>query len=184
MNLNTVIEAKRIRLVAPSMELQPQMLEAIVASKDELAAFLPWVPYALTQADSEKNTKQAMDNFESFNNELRFSIVDKSNNKLVGAIGLLIKDKSVPYFEIGYWVRTDCMGNGYISEAVRALEKYAFEVLNAQRIEIRCDDSNIKSKSVAQRCGYQFEGVMKNTNRLPSGELSSTLVFAKMSVNS
>lgn len=184
MNLDTVIEAERIQLVAPSMALQPQMLEAIVASKQELEVFLPWVPYALTQADSVKNTKQAMENFENFDNELRFSMIDKSNNKLVGVIGLLIKDKSVPYFEIGYWLRTDSVGCGYASEAVHAIEKYAFESLNAHRVEIRCDDSNTKSKSVAQRCGYQFEGKMKNTNRLPSGELSSILVFAKISADS
>lgn len=46
------METERLKLVPPCIELQPQMLEAILESKEELAIFLPWVPYALTEAES------------------------------------------------------------------------------------------------------------------------------------
>lgn len=120
-----------------------------------------------------------MENFDNFENELRFSILTKQDNALIGAIGLIIRDKSVPFFEIGYWLRTTSVGFGYVAEAISVLEKYAFEQLQAHRIEIKCAESNIKSKAVALRCGYEFEGLLKNTNKLPSGELSNTLMFAK-----
>lgn len=179
MRLNGTLCNDRINLVPPCLELQPQMLEAIIESKAELEVFLPWVPYALTESESIENTKQAMANFANFDNELRYSIIDKTSQELVGAIGLLIKDKSVPYFEIGYWLRSSCVGKGYITDAIAVLEQYAFTELEARRIEIRCDKSNVKSKAVALRCGYEFEGELKQTNRLPSGALSNTLIFAK-----
>lgn len=173
------METERLKLVPPCLELQPQILDAIVESKIELSEFLTWVPYALTEKESIENTKQAIANFNNIENELRFSILNKQNNKLVGAIGLIIRDKTVPFFEVGYWLRTTCVGFGYAAEAVSVIEKYAFEQLNANRLEIKCAELNVKSKTVALRCGYEFEGRMKNTNRLPSGELSNTLVFAK-----
>ncbi len=173
------MENNRIKLVPPSMDLAPQMLAAIQESKNELSVFLPWVPYALTTEDSVKNTQSAIDNYEQFEGELRFSIVDKESDILVGAIGLIIRDKTVPFFEIGYWLRTGHTGKGYITEAVKLVETYAFSELKANRIEIRAADTNSKSRAVAERCGYRFEGEHMNDRLLPSGELSNTVVYGK-----
>ncbi|MCS0082925.1 GNAT family N-acetyltransferase [Vibrio alginolyticus] len=173
------METERLKLVPPSMEYQPLMLEAILESQDELGVYLPWVPYALTEAESIENTKQAISNFENFEGELRYSVVEKSTGRFLGAIGLIIRDKTVPYFEIGYWLRSSSVGYGFISEAVKAVETYAFKELKANRLEIKAAVDNLKSRSVAERGGYTFEGILCNDRRLPSGELSSTAMYAK-----
>ncbi|HFQ5311943.1 TPA: GNAT family N-acetyltransferase, partial [Vibrio vulnificus] len=46
------METERLKLLPPSMEYQPLMFEAILESQDELGVYLPWVPYALTEAGS------------------------------------------------------------------------------------------------------------------------------------
>ncbi|MFD2177085.1 GNAT family N-acetyltransferase [Veronia pacifica] len=173
------METERLRLLPPSMELQPDMLEAIIESKAELSVFLLWVPYALTQQDSVRNTQTAILNFENFEEELRYSIVEKASNRFIGAIGLIIRDKSVPFFEIGYWLRSSSVGKGYMAEAVKALEKYAFMELNAKRIEIRAAEGNKSSRAVAERVGYKLEAMLVNERRLPSGELGNTAVYMK-----
>ncbi|WP_425666998.1 GNAT family N-acetyltransferase [Vibrio tubiashii] len=174
------METERLRLVPPSMELQPLMLEAIVESQNELGEYLPWVKYALTESESIENTKQAISNFENFEGELRYSILDKNTNNFVGAIGLIIRDKDVPYFEIGYWLRSSCVGHGFIVEAVKVLENHAFLELKANRLEIKAAEENVKSRAVAERCGYTFEGILRNDRRLPSGQLNSTAVYSKI----
>ena len=163
------------------MSMQLQVLEAIVESKDELAEFLVWVPYALTEADSVTNMEQAITNFENFEQELRFSIVNKLTQQLIGMIGIIIKDKDIPYFELGYWVRSSCAGEGYITEAVNLIENYCFTELKAKRVEIQLAEPNNKSKAVAERCGYQFEGQLRNAMLLPSGQVCDRLVYAKTS---
>ncbi|MGF1779791.1 GNAT family N-acetyltransferase [Vibrio nomapromontoriensis] len=176
------METDRLKLLPPSMEHQPLMLEAILESQDELVVYLPWVPNALTEAESIENTQQAINNFENFEGELRYSIIEKSTKRFLGAIGLIIRDKTIPYFEIGYWMRSSSVGNGFISEAVKALESYAFSALNANRVEIKAAEHNLKSRAVAERCGYIFEGVLRNDRRLPSGELSGTAVYSKTGI--
>ncbi|NVD08248.1 GNAT family N-acetyltransferase [Vibrio sp. JPW-9-11-11] len=176
------METDRLKLLPPSMEYQPLMLEAILESQDELGAYLPWVPYALTEAESIENTQQAINNFENFEGELRYSIIEKSTGRFLGAIGLIIRDKSVPFFEIGYWMRSSSVGNGFISEAVKAIESYAFNELNANRVEIKAAEQNLKSRMVAERGGYTFEGILRNDRRLPSGELSGTAVYSKTGI--
>ncbi len=71
------METDRLKLLPPSMEYQPLMLEAIRESKNELGVYLPWVPFALTEAESIENTQQAINNFDNFEGELRYSIMKK-----------------------------------------------------------------------------------------------------------
>jgi RimJ/RimL family protein N-acetyltransferase len=78
-------------------------------------------------------------------------------------------DWSVPRFEIGYWVRTNLQGQGYITEAVNGITAFAFSVLNAQRIEIRCDARNTRSAAVAERAGFALEARLHHDTRAPDG---------------
>lgn len=174
------MESERLKLLPPSMNNQPQILAAIRNSKAELSEYLPWVGNALTVEGSVNDTKQAIKNFENFEGELRFSIFVKESNEFVGAIGLIIRDKSVPFFEIGYWLKSSSVGSGYVTEAVDILEKYAFQDLNAKRVEINAAEGNLKSRAVAERCGYKYEGILQNHRRLPNGEISNTVVYAKI----
>jgi RimJ/RimL family protein N-acetyltransferase len=87
----------------------------------------------------------------------------------------------VPSFEIGYWCRTRFEGRGYITEAVRAISRFAFNELGARRLEIRCDARNERSARVAQRAGYQLEGRFHNHRIDSSGQLQDSLIFALVS---
>ncbi len=177
-----MITTERLKLVPPSLALQPQMLNAILSSQNELGEYLPWVPHALTEQASIEDTEKAIRNFDKFEEELRFSIIHSQSEELIGAIGLIIRDKSVPFFEIGYWLRTESTGLGYVTEAVKGLEQYAFDHLKANRVEIRAAEGNAKSRNIAERCGYHLEGVYRNDRLLPSGELSNTAVYSKIAL--
>jgi len=86
---------------------------------------------------------------------------------------------SVPAFAIGYWVRVSEEGHGYVTEAVRLIASYAFEVLGARRIEIRCDVRNMRSARVARRCGFELEGRLRNVALAPDGTVADELVFSR-----
>ncbi|MEI8593657.1 GNAT family N-acetyltransferase [Photobacterium sp. Hal280] len=174
------MESERLQLVPPSLKYTESMLAVIEESKAELSQFLPWVSESLTKSDLEANTKDALENFSNFTGEFWFNVIEKETGRFIGAVGFIVRDKSVPYFEIGYWLRTSETGKGYISEAVKLVEQYAFNEHAAQRLEIKMASSNLKSQAVAKRCGFQFEASLANARRLPSGELDNTVIYAKM----
>ncbi|MDA0116703.1 hypothetical protein [Vibrio sp. T11.5] len=68
------METQRIKLTPPSLEYSQSMLTVIEDSKEELAAFLPWVTDVLTLADIEENTKTALMNFEQFLDEFWYEL--------------------------------------------------------------------------------------------------------------
>jgi RimJ/RimL family protein N-acetyltransferase len=105
----------------------------------------------------------------------------KEEDTIVGASGLHRIDWSVPKFEIGYWVRTRFAGRGFISEAVEGITRFAFEVLEAERVEIRCDARNIRSMAIPRRLGFAREATLHHEARHHlTNELRDTLVFAKL----
>jgi RimJ/RimL family protein N-acetyltransferase len=64
--------------------------------------------------------------------------------------------------ELGYLVAPDARGRGVASEMLRWLTRWAFDELGAERAYLIIDVENAASQSVATRCGYQREGVMRS----------------------
>lgn len=91
-------------------------------------------------------------------------------------------DWAVPKFEIGYWCRTDKVGQGFVSEATLALAQHAFLGLGAKRVALRMDDRNRRSRSVAERLGFVHEATLKNNDRATDGSLRDTRVYAAFSL--
>lgn len=86
----------------------------------------------------------------------------------------------LPEFEIGYFV--DCLheGQGFVTEAVRAALRFAFETLQAHRVRLGCNDTNERSYRVAERCGFIREGHLRQTRpdvRSPDGSFSGEYLY-------
>ena len=90
-------------------------------------------------------------------------------------------DWSIPKFEIGYWCRAGFQGCGYVTEAVQAVTEAAFRILKANRVEIRCDARNLRSRRVAERAGYHLDARLKNDVVARDGDLRTTLIFSRLS---
>jgi RimJ/RimL family protein N-acetyltransferase len=152
---------------------------AIVESQAELAPYMPWAYPQATEEGTEAWCRRAASNFilrEQFN----FSLYLKGTDTCLGSCGVPRLKWPVPSFEIGYWLRTTSCGQGLMAEAVGAVERMCFELFKAVRVEIRCDARNVKSRRVAERAGYTFEGILRHEERAPSGELRDLCVFAKI----
>lgn len=63
-------------------------------------------------------------------------------------------------FQIGYVFNRKYWGNGYATESLNALIKYAFEELKVRRIIARCDPKNISSWHLLERVGMRREGTL------------------------
>lgn len=83
----------------------------------------------------------------------------------------------LPEFEIGYFADKDHEGRGYATEAVKATLRFIFEHLKAHRVRLECDDTNVQSRRVAERCGMVREGWFRENKRDADGTFSGTVHF-------
>ncbi|MDY6835145.1 MAG: GNAT family N-acetyltransferase [Chloroflexota bacterium] len=110
------------------------------------------------------------------NTEYNFSIIYKGT--LVGAVGIKIDQHRKHIGEIGYFIDHDYWNKGIASGAVELVEEFAFNQLQLTRIEIVTLEKNIASQRVAEKCGYQKEGIQKG-KLLFNGEYLDAHSYAK-----
>ena len=171
------VETERLVLRPPVARDARKFYKAVDESLPELRQWMPWAvaPYDLGKAQSfcEAAMKNAAQG-----DEYSVLMVTRGRRRIVGCCSLKARDWAVPRFEIGYWLRTGAVGNGYATEAARALTELAFRVLAAERVEIRVDDLNARSCAIPERLGFELEATLRAHERATNGELSNTRIYA------
>jgi RimJ/RimL family protein N-acetyltransferase len=168
---------ERIVVRAYTDEDAPAMFEAIGASVQNLRPWMPWADSHKTVEDSLEYIRQCQVQF-LLRTGFPMGTFARADGRYLGGTGIHIREAGVPSFEIGYWVRASDEGKGYISEAVRLLTACAFDTMNAERVSIQCDARNERSRRVAERQGYVFEGRHRNVQRNSAGHLMDMLTYA------
>lgn len=64
-------------------------------------------------------------------------------------------------YEVGYWAVKEHRGQGYTTEAVRAVARWTFTTLGAVRLGWRAEVGNTGSRAVAEKAGFTVEGVLR-----------------------
>jgi ribosomal-protein-serine acetyltransferase len=182
--LEAVIETKRLMIRPVVPEDAKEIHAAIQESFEDLHRWMPWADTPSSLEECERRSEAAHRRFLERERvplvELPLSLLLKGTTTLVGRSDVFAIDWSVPKCEIGYWVRSRFARHGYATEAVEGIARWAFEVLGAHRVEIRCDVDNERSAGVARRAGFVHEATLANDRRHPrTGKLSDTLVFVR-----
>lgn len=104
----------------------------------------------------------------------------RESDEFVAQIYVGVPQPALPEFEVGFFADVAREGNGYVSEAVRAVLPFLFDHLNARRVRLECDDTNGRSARVAERCGFALEGHVCENRLWPDGRITGTLLYGRL----
>lgn len=76
--------------------------------------------------------------------------------------------------ELGYLVHAAARGRGVAGFALREMTLWAFEK-GVVRVELRINHDNAASRRVAERCGYQLEGLLRDCYLKPGRRVDTTI---------
>jgi RimJ/RimL family protein N-acetyltransferase len=107
-----------------------------------------------------------------------FAVVDGDGEFLGLALAGRI-DREARTAELGYVVVPAARGRGVATAALRHLTDWAFEELDALRLELLIGVTNEASKRVAERSGYRFEGVLRSLH-LKQGVREDTEIWSRL----
>lgn len=171
------IETPRL-LLRPYQRDDAERLGVAVSSAYE--HLRPWMPWASAEQSTEQSLEviAGMQSSWAVREDLTLGIFDRVDGELLGGTGLHRMDWNARSFEIGYWIHPHHEGRGYVSEAARALTDYAFDVLLAERVEIRLDPTNLRSRAVPRRLGFIHEGTLRRNARGTDEVLRDTEIHA------
>ena len=183
--MNPILLDLPMPILTPRLCLKPRHVgegpilnKAICGSLEHLKPWMPFAQKAPTIEESEEHCRRSFAKF-VLREDMTLSIYSRDQKTFIGSTGLHRANWDIPSFHVGYWILAEFEGKGLISESTNALTRYAFEVLGARRVEIRCDAENSKSLAVMTRLGFVQEGILKNEELKESDELRDTIVTAR-----
>lgn len=155
----------------------PELLVAIEASITELRAFLQWAAAGVpSPADLEQRAVEGDADFEAATG-FEYVLRERATDQVVGEAGGEVRSHDV--VELGYWVRSDRTGRGYARAAALALTSAVFEALpKVERVELRMDNGNVASRTVAERLGFQHVGDERFAGERLPGQTGAGRVYA------
>lgn len=157
--LNTfpVLETERLKLT----KIEPFFLEAFydIFSREEVME-----KYGMFPITELKDAAWFIDRFnESFKGKrsIRWGLILKSENKLIGTCGFHGFNELSSRAEIGYELNDTYWHKGYMSEALDAIIEWGFTAFELNRIEALIYPDNPSSERIASRHGFKFEGCLR-----------------------
>ncbi|MBF9298456.1 GNAT family N-acetyltransferase [Mammaliicoccus sciuri] len=163
--LELKLETSRLILLAGEQvfsykeTIKDEMLNSVNTLKD-------WVAFFNYQFDEYKVTDFLNKSTDTqYNKEyFRYFIFEKDTMQFVGSVVLQDIDLRLPSCEIGYWAVNSGLGKGYITEAIQYITQHVIENHGFVRIEAYIDVKNTRSINTIERCGYEREGTLKNSD--------------------
>ena len=146
-----VLETDRLILRAP--RLADAKAVATLVNDRRIAENTARIPHPYTLADA----KDYVTAVNASATETAFAIT-LARGRLIGLCNVDCRRGEDP--EIGYWLGAPHWGQGYATEAVRALIDHAFTALALERLEAGARISNPASRRVLEKCGFQWTGVI------------------------
>jgi RimJ/RimL family protein N-acetyltransferase len=176
-DIPTTLTTERLRLRALQPGDGPAYFAAIDESREALYPFIGVGEQVQTRADAERLTRLAWVRFLE-RRQFRYAVYAQGSDAIIGSMVLHYGDWAVPAFELGAWMRTGCMGQGYATEATGAMIRLGFTTLNLARLEIRFDHRNTTSQRVAEKLGFTREARLRAHNVALDGVLVDEVVYA------
>jgi RimJ/RimL family protein N-acetyltransferase len=144
-----VLETERLTLRRPT--LADVKAIARLANDRRIAENTRRLPHPYSQDD-------AIDFVRATANENRGTVfLIESDFSPIGVVGVDWREPDAP--ELGYWLGVAHWGQGFGTEAARAVIDFFFEEFDAEHLISGARVANPASRNILEKCGFQWSGV-------------------------
>lgn len=140
--------------------------------EDASQIYKNWTSDPLVSKQLEWNVHQSIDDtldyvnskLEAYNNDFFYDwvVVLKKTNEPIGEISSVRIQKKHDLVELGYNYGSKFWGNGYASEALKAVIKFLKEEAKVYKVICAHISTNPASGKVMQKAGMEYDGTLKD----------------------
>ena len=138
-----------------------------------------WIPVpVLTQEHMAEYVETALKE-QAAGTSLPFAQIDAATGKVIGSTRYSNIERTHHRVEIGWtWIAPQWQRTAVNTEAKYLLLRHAFETLACNRVELKTDSLNAKSRAAILRIGAQQEGIFRNHMITATGRIRHTVYFS------
>jgi RimJ/RimL family protein N-acetyltransferase len=168
-----ILEGERVRMEPLSMAHHADLCEA--GLHEQLWKLIPTL--VSTPEDMKNYIQTALDEQEK-GISLPFATVEKASGKAIGSTRFGNIDASNKRAEIGWtWISPAWQRTYVNTEAKYLMLKHAFETWDCNRVELKTDALNERSRNAILRLGATQEGIFRQHVITYSGRLRDSVYF-------
>ncbi|MGE7942152.1 GNAT family N-acetyltransferase [Lysinibacillus xylanilyticus] len=122
--------------------------------------------------------KEALNRFSEDSTRCDFAICLVENTRIIGDLAIMEidLDNQKAMFRIALHSIENC-GRGYGAEAVQLVQKFTFEELQLNRLELQVYSHNIRGMKSYEKVGFKKEGVLRQS-LLMNGKYSDEIIMS------
>jgi RimJ/RimL family protein N-acetyltransferase len=144
-----VLETERLMLRRPT--LADVKAIARLANDRRIADNTRRLPHPYSQAHAVEFVRSLADEIRNTN------FLIECESAPIGMVGVDWRKPEAP--ELGYWVGVEYWGNGFATEAARAVIDFTFEEFDIEHLISGARVTNPSSRNILEKCGFQWSGV-------------------------
>lgn len=131
-----------------------------------------------SREDAARFVEQSLLN-KDLGKEHPFVIIDNKTNRIIGGTKLMNADLYHNTIEIGFsWLSPNYWRSPINSNCKYLLMQYCFEELHLNRIQIKADERNERSRNAIARLGATQEGILRDHMVRKDGTPRNTVIFS------
>lgn len=143
----------------------PSLWDYFTLLLNDPAQLQQWVEIALREREEGKR--------------IPFTIIEKATGAICGSTSFGNISYVDQRIEIGWsWLGKQFQGTGINFHAKFSLLSYAFDVLDWERVEIKTDNLNERSKQALRKIGATEEGVLRSHMQMPKNRRRDSVYFS------
>ena len=173
-----VIRGDRVMLRIPQMADYPEWANLRGTSENFLKPWEPeWSADELTRSAFRRRLRYYQRDIKD-GTGYAFFLFRNDDNKLIGGVTLTNARRGVSQsISIGYWIGAPYSRQGNMTTALRSLLPFVFGTLGFHRLEAACLPSNVASRGLLEKCGFEHEGFARKYLKI-NGLWQDHLLFA------
>jgi RimJ/RimL family protein N-acetyltransferase len=170
-----IIDIDRISLRRQKVSDAKAIFEC--SSDPEVARYMDW-PLSTSMEPVIERIGQRSERWAS-GTEFCWVITPLSEDHAIGAISCSVDQHSI---EFGYFINRRQWGNGYATEAARAIVDWAMSIPTIWRVWATCDCENVASARVLEKAGLSCEGILRRWAIRPnlSSEPRDAFIYSRV----
>ena len=170
-----VLESER--LVYRNHEKRDALDLFIIRSDEQVMRYMDSAPFRSIE-DAQKLIENCHHSFEN-KEGLNWIIVEKESNAVVGYCGYWRLIRSSCRAEIGYALKPEYWGKGYMQEALKRVLDFAFNDLQVHSIAANVNPDNEHSKQLLLKMGFRQEAYFRE-NYLYNGRFVDSVIYSML----
>ncbi|HEY4652199.1 MAG TPA: GNAT family protein [Pontibacter sp.] len=174
---NLILENDRVRLSL----LELSHLERLIPAATADEKLTQYSPFSIATPNDLKHFIQ--NSLIDRRNQTRyaFAIYDKQFQEFAGSTSFGTISNKDQRLEIGWtWLGKDYRGTGLNRHCKYLLLRYAFEELGYERVELKADALNLRSRQAMRNIGATEEGILRSHTLMHDGRRRDTIYYSML----